>query len=508
MVAPSLAKITGLFFTFIMGVSPIIYTDTGCACATTKGLITTPNASSTINAGCSFKNDWNAQNTEWCLADQTNGLCGTYQPGYGFIDSCALATLHSISLAPAPLLEWDQDSTIYYTGQTLNITWNYQNIGADEWVRVWYQGVNQRVLTTGSGVNITNKFFSVRLSDSNNAPTTGKVPLTLNLPSTASIVAQSPQNITVIQSKLTNAFVYDGTRQLVTGQTAVCDDRNLSISWRGLGQAQIGLASTYIRSSFGSGTIVSGTISNIPASGNMTVNYTLPRSFTPSTFGGVNYYAVITVQEPGQNAYTVNSASFSLSAAPSQTPTPSVTPTPSKTPTPTNTPTPSVTSSSSNTPSPTPTPSQTPSPSSSPSNSRTPTASITPTISPTPSTTETARPSIDLNAIAAAAADSAKEQQNAVTGAIVGSIAGILIVFGTVKYFLTKRQYEMRRNRMKLSARYAIDADKIYGIQRPINDPIPSSSAHVEAVVMYSLKHPQNSLTSKTKASFPPSNSF
>ena len=70
-----------------------------------------------------------------------------------------------------------------------------------------------------------------------------------------------------------------------------------------------------------------------------------------------------------------------------------------------------------------------------------------------------------------------------------------------MKYFLTKQQYEMRRNRMKLSARYAMDADKIYGIQRPINDPIRSSSAHVEAVVMYSLKHPQNSLISKNKSS-------
>ena len=478
-----------------------IYTDSGCACAITKGTLSTPNASSTVNAGCSFKQDWNAQNTEWCLADQTNGFCGSLQPGFGYVDSCAQAALTSVSLAQAPTLEWDQDSTTYYTGQTLNVSWDFQNIGIDEWVRVWYQGVNQRVLTTGSGVNISSKFFSVRLSDSNNAPTSGKVPLYLNLPSTASIVAQSPQNISVIQSKLTNAFVYDGTRQLVTGQSAVCDDRNVSITWRGLGQAQIGLASTYIRSSFGSGTIVSGTVSNIPASANMTVNYTLPRTFTP--FGGATYYAVITVQEPGQNAYTVNSASFSLSAAPSQSPSNSATPTPSKTPTPSITPTSSVSSSPSNTRTPTPTPSPTPSPSSSPSNTRTPTASITPTISPTPSTTETARPSIDLGAIAAAAADSAKEQQNAVTGAIVGSIGGIIIVFGTVKYFLTRKQMEMRRNRMKMSARFAMDADRIYGVQRTV-DPIPASSAHVEAVVMYSLKHPQSTLTSKTKSTFPP----
>ena len=126
---------------------------------------------------------------------------------------------------------------------------------------------------------------------------------------------------------------------------------------------------------------------------------------------------------------------------------------------------------------------------------------VSPTISPTPSTTETTRPSIDFNASTTISADLTKEQQNTVTMVIVGFIGGILIVFGTVKYFLTKKQYEMRRNRMKLSARYAMDADKLYGIQRPTVDPIPSSSAHVEAVVMYSLKHPQNIVTGKNKSS-------
>ena len=481
MVLPSLITLCGVLFSMFVTVSPTIYTDTGCACATTKTTVTTPNASSTITTGCSFKTDWTGQTTEWCLSDQTTGVCGTFETGFGYLDSCAQAAITSVTFAPPPQIEWDQDSTTFYTGQTLNVSWNTQNIGSDEFIRIWYQGVNQRVLTSGSGVNSTSKFFSVRLSDSNNAPTTGKVPLNLNLPSTASISALSPQNISVIQSKITTAFVYDGSRQLVTGQTAVCDDRNLSLTWRGLGQAQVGLASTYIRSSFGGGSAIAGTLSNLPALGNMTVNYTLPRSFTPSTFGGVTYYAVITVQEPGQNAYTANSASFSLAAAPSQTPTSSGTPTPSKT----------GTSSITSTPSPTPTPSVTPSPTACPSNTPTPTSSITSTISPTPSTTETARPSLDLNAITVAAANAAKEQQNTVTAGIVGSIGGIIIIFGTIKYFLTKKQMAMRRNRMKLSARYARDADKLYGIQRTPVDPIPTSSAHVEAVVMYSLKHPQ-----------------
>ena len=481
MVLPSLITLCGVLFSMFVTVSPTIYTDTGCACAITKTTVTTPNASSTITAGCSFKMDWTNQTTKWCLSDQTNGLCGTFQTGVGFVDSCAQAAITSVTFAPPPQIEWDQDATTFYTGQTLNVSWDSQNIGNDEFIRVWYQGVNQRVLTSGSGVNSTSKFFSVRLSDSNNAPTTGKVPLTLNLPSTASIVAVSPQNISVIQSKVMNAFVYDGSRQLISGQTAICDDRLVSITWRGLGQAQFGLASTYIRSSFGSGTIVSGTLSGLQTSANMTVNYTLPRSFTPSTFGGIAYYAVITIQEPGQTAYTANSASFSLSAAPSQTPTPSGTPTPSKT----------GTSSITSTPSPTPTPSVTPSPTACPSNTPTPTSSITSTISPTPSTTETARPSLDLNAIAVAAANAAKEQQNTVTAGIVGSIGGIIIIFGTIKYFVTKKQMAMRRNRMKLSARYARDADKLYGIQRSPVDPIPTSNTHVEAVVMYSLKHPQ-----------------
>ncbi len=97
--------------------------------------------------------------------------------------------------------------------------------------------------------------------------------------------------------------------------------------------------------------------------------------------------------------------------------------------------------------------------------------------------------------------NSIEEQKTIVTATILSSIGAIIIIFGTIKYCLTQKEMEMRRNRTKLSARFALDADRIYGIQRQSSDSIPSNKAHVEAVVMYSLKNPQNSLTSKNRSS-------
>lgn len=479
-------KVLFLLLSLLQLATSTIYTDTGCSCALTKTTITTPNASSTIAAGCSFKTDWNAQNTEWCLTDQTNGVCGTFQPSFGFVDSCANAAFTKVNVLPPPaLLEWDQNNTIYYTGQILNTTWQSQNIGIDEWVRVQYQGQNTRVLTTGSGVNITQGFYAVRLSDSNNAPTNGRVPIQVNLPTTASITTNSEELIQVIQSKIMNAAVFDGTRQLVTGQTATCDDRNVTIMWRGLGQAQIGNVTVQIQRSGGS-TIVGSPISGFLASGNMTVNYTLPRSFTPSGFS--QYQAVITVQEFGQSAYTANSASFSLAAAPSTTPTP----TPSNTPSKSSTPTPSTTPSPSSTPSNTRTPTPTNTPTSSPTSSMTP--SNTPTISTTPSP-------INLAALAAAAAASV-DTTTPVIGAVVGSIAGMLVFIGAFKYFQSYRLTELRKKKLKMSAKFAQEASTLYHLDSSYTNRVQEQPS----IVMYSVNVTgANTLTSsKKKQGFTP----
>lgn len=460
---------------FALSQSTII-SDTGCTCALTKGTLTTPNASSTIAAGCSFKADWTGQTREWCLTDQTYQTCGTFQPGFGYVDSCSLATFTDVSVQPAPQIEWDQTPYTYYTGQTFNITWNSQNILQDEWVRIQYVGAGgTRTLTTGSGVNITAKQYSVRLSDSTNGIATTPVPVSINLPSTASIATNSIQNITVLQSKLMNIIALDGNRTLGGGQNTVCDDRNLTVVWRGLGEAQFGTVSIVLRRQSGfSGTQTLASVNNIAVSGNTSINIVCPRTTSPSSS---NAYAFqLTVNEPGGSDYTGNSPSFNVATAPTPTPSTTPTPTPSRTPTSSNTPTPS--------PSQTPSPTRTPTPS--PSQSRTPTPSITSSSSATPSTTETARPSIDLAAIARNAASAVDTQTPAIAGAL-GGIGGILILLGGFKWYQQKLLTEKRKKKLAMSARWVHEANAVYGVHTSSDDlqqaPIQPS------IVMYTVQN-------------------
>ena len=445
-----MVRFFSVLLTYLAVSQATITTDTGCSCALTKGTGTTPNASSTIAIGCSFKTDWNGQSTEWCLADQTAGACGTFQTGFGYVDSCALASLFDINVQPAPQIEWDQTPYTYYTGQLFNVTWDSQNIQPDEWVRVQYPGSGgTRTLTSGSGVNITAGQFAVRLSDNSNMVATG-VPVTLNLPSTAAITNTSQQLITVIQSKLMNIGMTSNGATVASGATLLCDNGNVTISWRGLGQAQFGLVSLSMRSGFG--TLVGSSLSNIPASGNMTVNYTLPRSFNPN--GGSTYTTTITVQEPGQAAYTGTTVGIRLSAAPSTSPSPTPSNTPSKTPTPSSTPTKT----------PTPTISETPSPSSTSSQTPTPTPSVTPSQTPTPSTTPTARPSIDFALIARNAAEAVDTQTPAIAGAL-GGIGGVLILIGAIKWYQTKLLTEKRKKRLAMTSKRVQEMHSMFGVK-------------------------------------------
>lgn len=459
-----------LFSFFALAQSTII-SDTGCTCATTKTTTTTPNASSTIAAGCSFKTDWNGQSTEWCLTDQTYGTCGTYQPGFGYEDSCALAGFYDIQVQPPPFIEWDQTPTTIYTGQTINITWDSTNIGSDEWVRIQYQGQNTRTLTTGSGTNITTKQFSTRLSDSSNSITTGAVPITLNLPSTSSISNSSIEPITVLQSKLMNIIPFDGNRTLGSGQNTVCDSRNLTVRWRGLGEAQFGVATISVRRQGGFfGTQTLATLSNIPITANNSIDLICPRTTTPSSS---NAYAFeISVQEPGGSAYTGTSASFNVATAPTPSNTPTPSPTPSKTPTssPSNTP--------SNSPTPSPSPSNTPSPSVTPTQTPTGTPSQTPTISTTPS----AAPSLDIALIARNAASAVDTQTPAIAGAL-GGIGGVLVLMGAFKWYQQKVLTEKRKRKLAASARWVQEANSIYGVKS--SDPIPTQPN----VVMYTVQN-------------------
>jgi hypothetical protein len=452
--------IFSLLFSYFAISHATITTDTGCNCALTKGAITTPNASATAVVGCSFKTDWNAQMTEWCLTDQSLAPCGTFQAGFGYVDSCAQASFTDVTVQPASQIEWDQAPYVYYTGQTFNLTWNSQKIQQDEWVRIQYQGVNTRTLTSGSGVNITDRQFAVRLSDSSNSPAVN-APVTLSLPSTPAITANSLQNITVIQSKLMNIGMLSNGLPVASGATLLCDNGNVAISWRGLGQAQFGLVGVSMRSGFG--TVVGTALSNLPATANMTVNYTLPRSFNPS--GISTYTTTITVQEPGQNAYTGTTVGIRLSAAPSTSPSSTPSNTPSKTPTPSATPSPTTS----------PTPSETPSQTPSPTSSQT----------PTPSTTESARASIDYALIARNAAQAVDTQTPAIAGAL-GGIGGILIIIGLVKWYQHKALTERRRKRVSMTSRRLQDIRNVYGVDSSDpNDPYPVQQSNI---VMYTVQ--------------------
>lgn len=463
-----------------------IISDTGCTCATTKTTTTTPNASSTIAAGCSFKTDWNGQNTEWCLTDQTYGTCGTYQPGFGYEDSCETAGFSNIQVQPPPFIEWDQTATTIYTGQTINITWDSTNIGVDEWVRIQYPGTGgTRTLTTGSGTNITNKQYSIRLSDNSNMLTTTASPITLNLPSTAAITNSSLQSITVLQSKLMNVVTTNNNVTVTSGQTLLCDNGYVAISWRGLGQAQFGIVGITIKSGFG--TTVGTPLSNLNATANMTAYYQLPRSFNPN--GGSTYTGTITVQEPGQTAYTATTVGFRLSAAPSTSPTPTPSNTPSKTPTP----------SPSNTPSNSPTPSVTPSATPTPSPTRSQTPTGTPSQTPTISTTPSAAPSLDIALIARNAASAVDTQTPAIAGAL-GGIGGVLVLMGGFKWYQQKVLTEKRKRKLSASAKWAMDAHKAYGVHSG-----SSEEASQPNIVMYTVQNmPYKNSSLTTKKGFTP----
>jgi hypothetical protein len=386
-----------------------------------------------------------------------------------------LATLESIfaqtflSFEPIspPMIEWDQPNTTYYTGQTIQMNWTSQNFLSTDLARIQYPGSGgTRTLTSGSGPPIPPGTYSVRLSDSSNG-VASNVPLTIALASNTNINLQSTTRISVIQSKLMNIVAMDGTRILGGGQNTVCDDRNLTVTWRGLGEAQFGTVAIVLRRQGGfSGTQTLASVSGIPVSGNTTVNMVCPRGTTPSTSN--SYAFQLTVNEPGGADYTGNSPSFTVAVAATPTPTPSTTPTSSTTPTPTP----------SSTPSPSATPSQTP--------TQTPTPSSTQT--PTPSPTPTPAPSLDLAALARNAADSVDTSTPAIAGAF-GGIGGILILLGAYKWYENKRLSALRKRKLANSARYARDTAARYGLDKGESAADPyDHTGQQPAIVMYSVQ--------------------
>ena len=488
-----------LLSSFFIHAIGIIVSDTGCTCATVKNAITTPAATGAV--GCSIKPDWNGLQSTWCLVDQTTP-CGTFQAGFGYADYCTQASLNA-----------SIQTTTVYTGQTINITWQATNIIEPELIRVGYPG---RVLGT---TNVSTQHFSTFIPDTGVTLTTNSI-LTLN--TTNPLVTSAIQGFTLLQSKIQQIWAYNQGNLIVStgggggGTSIPCDGRNLTFIWQSVGNAQIGNASIYVRSSGGGGgTSFIGTTLQIPSVvpfGNNTVNYTCPRSATVNTF--TTYYAVITVRNPFNPApYTMNSVSFSLAVAPTSTPTasltPSNTPTPSstisQTPTISITPTPSLSfgATASVTPSRTPTPS----PTSTVTPSQTPTISVTPSVtsstsyspsitstsSQTPSETPTPRSIIQVGTM------NTQQFVDAPTlvGSIVGSIAALVAIFGAVRLYQRRQLMRIRRARLQASSRRAVaDRQAVYGV---------APETHVimhQYATQPTGRHPRrpNSLTSPQRA--------
>ena len=446
-----------------------IQSDSDCSCVLTKTAVTAPNASASVAAGCSSKVDWTNATSKWCLVDQGGGPCGTFYNGFGYADSCVNAGFSSLTLATPVNLEWDQSGYTFYTGQTLVLNWTTQNIRSDEWLRLTYLGAGgTRTLTSGSGVNSTVGTFSVRLSDSANSLATN-VPMTLATATSPSVYGLTP-NITILQSKIGTISLYDGNRSVAAGASITSDDRNLTIVWRDIGQAQVGVASVTVRSNGGGGGTTVGTaVTGIVAQGNMSINYVLPKSFTGG-FGGTTYTAQISVQGPGAgvNPYTASSVSFLIAVAP----TPSRTPTPSSSVTPTPTPSLSTGATASNTPTVSITPSTTPSLSSSLTPTISTTPSLTSTVSITPTSSQTPAASLDLAAVAAAATAAANANTTAIVGGIVGAIAVIGIGFAAYRVY-ERRKFNARRLRRleasKGGEQYVQRMRSVYGITEEEN---------------------------------------
>ena len=468
-------------FTLIVGVSSTMITDSGCTCA-----IVASAANGTGALGCASKLNWLNQTSKWCLTDKTAGVCGNFYTGFGYVDSCSQAGIPSVNIVQPTYLEWDQTGYTFYTGQTITVNWTSQNIAVTEWLKIAY---STRTLTTGSGVNVTAGTYSVRISDGGTSVATN-VPVIVSSTTSPAIFGNSSL-ITVIQSKISYVNVYDGGNLVTTGGSILADGRNVTIQWRGLGQAGVGTASVTVRSSGGGGggTTVGTAVTGLVAQGNMTVNYIFPRG-AGSSFG--TYTAQISVQSPGVGVapYTLSSNSFSIAVAPTQTPTPSTTPSSTPTPstTPSATPTPSLSfgSSASITPTRTPTPSQTglasPTSTPTPSPSATPTPTQTQTQTPsgtaTPSPTPTTPP--DLAAISKAATKESVDLLTTIVGATVGGLCFVCVIGGVVyKLYQRKVAQDRRARKLSMARRNVIDRGSVYGINTYIQQrPPPGLQAY------------------------------
>ena len=460
------------FFLPFLTVSTIV-SDTGCYCALKKNAISTPWVNASVSLGCSYRVDWTGSTSKWCLTDQTAATCGRNETGFGMVDSCASAGFTNFFLAPSTSLDATQGNQTFYTGQTLSMNWTAQNILPDENLTITFM---TRTLSPTLGVPSATGFYQARISDSGTSVTSGATVI-LQTVSSPQVNLSSPA-IAVIQSKITNVVLYNNVTLMSSGASVVCDGRNITVVWQGIGEAGVGIASVTLKTTFGGGggTTVGAATTGLTAQANMSVDYPCPRGQMIPGFGNT-FAAYISVQSPGVGVapYTLTSpTTFSLVAA--ATPSPTGTATPSSTPTPT--PSLSTGATASNTPSSTPTSSSTPTPSTTATGSATPTISITSSASVTASSSKTPAASIDLAAVAAQAQAASMSALGQVLGGIFGSI-GAVCVAGFGYYVYQRRQLRVQRlRRNQISVKRLEQSRSVYGVQN--NQP-----NHIQTVVMY-----------------------
>ena len=461
----------------LLTVSTIV-SDTGCYCALKKNNITTPTSNTSIPVGCSYKADWNGTVSKYCLTDQTTSPCGTTQPGFGIVDSCAIAGFTSIVVSPPVILDWSQGNRTFYTGQILSVNWISQNILPDENVTV------SMTRTLGT-VPSLNGFYQTRISDSGTSVTTG-TPVLLQTVSSPQVNVSSIA-ISVLQSKIANLVLYNNMTIMSTGNSVVCDGRNVTVSWQGIGEASVGISSVTIRSTGGGGgggggTTVGTALTGLNTRANMTVYYNCPRGQTIPGFGNT-FAAYISIQSPGVGVapYTLTSpTTFSLVAAATPTPTGTGTTTPSPTPTASL----STGSTASNTASNTQTPTSTGTPTTTVTASATPTLSITSSASITASSTKTPAASIDLAAIATQAQTASMNALGQILGGIFGAIGAICIA-GVGYYIYQRRQFRVRRLKKNEILRKRLEAADAPTLQHRQEQRQHRHPNHVQTVIMY-----------------------
>lgn len=421
----------------------------------------------------------------------TGTTCGTFDAEANtYIDDCSQASITNFRfLVPEQMIEWDQTTSTFYSGQNITLLWNTNKFDVNELLTFTYIGVGG-TRTLGSNINNTLGQLKIKLSDSNNAPATN-VYILATPSSSTQLAANSTSTISFIQSKVMSVDAKKnstfGNMTSLTTQTTIGGDE-VRVEWRGLGTAALpypGGVNVALRrwSGGGGGTTFAQTWLNGGA--NTTTNFTIPLSITTNT----GFYFTITVYTYGPSSYTANSGFFNINAAPSPSPTSSSTP--SNTPSPSSSPTSTRSASSSRTPTP------------SPSQTATSTVSASPTISLSPSTTETARPSIDIAAIARAAQSLNGDSNIGVTiGAVLGTAVAMVGAFLGYHLYQRRKLTQARLRKLKDSARWASSARESYLGK---GDEEAATGLAPPQMVVYQVNMsntPTNSLTGR--ANYPP----